>query len=58
MLAGLNGMGGLSVEMLAILVGVLFVHELGHWVAMRVFGYRNLKMFFIPFFGAGLGYAF
>jgi Zn-dependent protease len=53
-LAGLNGMGGLSFEMLAILVGVLFVHELGHWVAMRVFGYRNLKMFFIPFFGAAV----
>ena len=53
-LAGLKGMGGLSIEMLAILVGVLFVHEVGHWVAMRVFGYRNLKMFFIPFFGAAV----
>ena len=53
-LAGLKGMGGLSIEMLAILVGVLFVHEIGHWVAMRVFGYRNLKMFFIPFFGAAV----
>ena len=54
LLAGLKGMGGLSIEMLAILVGVLFVHELGHWEAMRVFGYRNLKMFFIPFFGAAV----
>ena len=54
LLAGLKGMGGLSIEMLAILVGVLFVHEIGHWVAMRVFGYRNLKMFFIPFFGAAV----
>jgi Zn-dependent proteases len=39
---------------LAILVGVLFVHEIGHWIAMRAFGYRNLKMFFIPFFGAAV----
>ena len=53
-LAGLKGMGGLSIDMLAILVGVLFVHELGHWMAMRTFGYRNLKMFFIPFFGAAV----
>lgn len=53
-LAGLKGAGGLSYEMIAILVGVLFVHEVGHWVAMRVFGYRNLKMFFIPFFGAAV----
>jgi Zn-dependent protease len=41
-------------EMLGIMVGVLFIHEIGHWVAMRMFGYRNLKMFFIPFFGAAV----
>src|SRR5262249_30068160 len=28
--------------------------ECGHYVAMRAFGYRNLRMFFIPFFGAGV----
>src|SRR5439155_4332897 len=32
----------------------LVFHELGHYVAMRVFGYRNLRMFFIPFFGAAV----
>ncbi|HKQ36441.1 MAG TPA: site-2 protease family protein [Verrucomicrobiae bacterium] len=43
-----------SWEALVILVGVLFVHELGHFLAMRVFKYRNLRMFFIPFFGAAV----
>jgi Zn-dependent protease len=37
-----------------ILVPVLFFHELGHYVAMRAFNYRNLRMFFIPFFGAAV----
>lgn len=36
------------------LVPVLLLHETGHWVAMRIFGYRNLRMFFIPFFGAAV----
>ena len=43
-----------SWEVLVILVGVLFVHELGHFLAMRIFKYRNLRMFFIPFFGAAV----
>ena len=37
-----------------ILLPVLFVHELGHYLAMKTFGYRNLKMFFIPLFGAAV----
>ncbi len=41
-------------QYVAIVVGVLLVHELGHYIAMRVFGYRNLKMFFIPGFGAAV----
>lgn len=36
------------------LVPILFVHELGHYVAMRAFNYSNLRMFFIPFFGAAV----
>ena len=36
------------------LVPILFVHELGHYVAMRAFDYRNLRMFFLPFFGAAV----
>jgi Zn-dependent protease len=47
-------MKGNSARALLILVGVLFFHELGHWVGMRLFGYRDVKMFFIPFFGAAV----
>ena len=37
-----------------LLVGVLFVHEMGHYLGMRFFGYRNVRMFFIPLFGAAV----
>src|SRR5688572_17778975 len=43
-----------SWKMLALVVAVLLFHELGHYAAMRLFGYRNLKMLFIPFFGAAV----
>lgn len=43
-----------SLQELYILVGVLAFHELGHYLAMRVFGYRNVRMFFIPFLGAAV----
>lgn len=33
---------------------VLVFHEAGHWVAMRFFRYRNLRVFFIPLFGAAV----
>ena len=33
---------------------VLLFHESGHWLAMRIFHYRNLRMFFIPLFGAAV----
>ncbi len=36
------------------MVPILLFHELGHYLAMRWFGYRNLRMFFIPFFGAAV----
>ena len=39
---------------LAILVGVIFFHELGHYIAMTSFGYKDVKMFFIPLFGAAV----
>lgn len=35
-----------------VLVAVLFLHELGHWAAMRLCGYQDTSIFFIPFFGA------
>jgi len=31
---------------------VLIIHELGHLLAMRLLGFSDLSMFFIPFFGA------
>jgi len=37
---------------LFILIIVLFVHELGHLLFMKIFKYRDVKMFFIPMFGA------
>jgi Zn-dependent protease len=30
---------------------VILLHELGHLLAMQLFGYRNTSMLFIPFFG-------
>ncbi|MCW8130472.1 MAG: hypothetical protein KIS92_09005 [Planctomycetota bacterium] len=38
----------------ALLILVLFVHESGHYIGMRIFNYRNVKMFFIPFLGAAV----
>jgi Zn-dependent protease len=38
----------------ALIIGILFVHELGHYAAMRWFKYRELRMFFIPLFGAAV----
>jgi stage IV sporulation protein FB len=37
---------------IALLVLVIVLHELGHYVAMRAFGYRNLEMLFVPMVGA------
>jgi Zn-dependent protease len=37
-----------------IILAVLVVHETGHFVGMKIFGYRNVKMFFIPMFGAAV----
>ena len=31
---------------------VLFVHEAGHYLAMKRYNYKEVKMFFIPFLGA------
>jgi Zn-dependent protease len=35
-------------------VVVIFVHEAGHYAGMKGFGYRDVKMFFIPLFGGGV----
>jgi Zn-dependent protease len=48
------GAGGLDRSFLWLVIPILLFHELGHYLAMRVFGYRNLKMFFVPFLGAAV----
>jgi Zn-dependent protease len=35
-----------------VLTGVVVFHELGHFVAMKIYKYRDLGMFFIPLLGA------
>ncbi len=37
---------------IAFLLGVLLIHESGHYFMMKMFGYKKLKMLFIPFMGA------
>jgi Zn-dependent protease len=41
-------------EFVVTVVPLLLFHEMGHWVAMKWFGYRNVRMFFIPFLGAAV----
>jgi Zn-dependent protease len=45
--------GGDTAAGIAILVMVILLHESGHWLAMRASGYRDVRLFFIPFFGGG-----
>ena len=41
-----------DIRSIALLVLVIVLHELGHYIAMRSFGYSNVKMLFIPMLGA------
>lgn len=41
-----------SVTGVLVLVGVILFHEAGHLVGMKLLGYRDLQVFFIPLFGA------
>jgi Zn-dependent protease len=45
-------LAGNSAVKVGIVVAVIFLHELGHYAGMRLFGYRDLGIFFLPFFGA------
>lgn len=53
-LFGISFAGGNSVVNLLGIVGVLFIHEMGHLLGMIACGYRDTQMFFIPFFGAAV----
>jgi len=35
-----------------ILVAVVLIHESGHFIAMKLFGYKGVNMTFVPFIGA------
>lgn len=50
------GLGGMrwEWEFVLLLLPILFIHEMGHYLAMRLFRYRNVRMFFIPLFGAAV----
>jgi Zn-dependent protease len=41
-----------SISYMAALLVVLLIHELGHFFAMKLFNYKNVKLFFIPLLGA------
>ncbi|MDI9445281.1 MAG: hypothetical protein QM844_14025 [Planctomycetota bacterium] len=43
-----------SWQFVLLLLPILFIHELGHFAAMRLFRYQNVRMFFIPLFGAAV----
>lgn len=39
-------------RVLFLVVLILFLHEMGHFIAMKAFGYNDVSMFFIPLMGA------
>jgi len=47
-----GGTGPGALTRLILLSAVLGFHEAGHLLAMRLFGYRDTRILFIPFFGA------
>ncbi|GEM_PF-2732765 len=51
----LYGLLGFELIDLVALVVILFVHELGHFLAMRYFGYSDTSIFFLPFGAVTLG---
>ncbi len=44
-------LGFVEMQGALVILGVLTVHELGHYAAMRLFRYQDTRIFFIPFFG-------
>lgn len=41
-----------EINFILALVLVLFLHELGHFLMMKMYGYKNVRMLFIPLMGA------
>ena len=50
------GLLGDGIQGALILVVVILIHELGHLAAMKISGYGNTQVFFVPLFGAGVAY--
>jgi|GEM_PF-2233489 len=48
------GLFSSSISDILILIGVIFIHELGHLAGMKLFKYKNVSMMFIPFLGAAV----
>ena len=40
-----------GIRQAVLLISIIFIHEFGHFLGMRWFGYRNTKIAFVPFFG-------
>lgn len=49
-----TGLFQLTLKELIIVIVVLFVHEAGHFAAMKLFKYSDVKMFFLPLIGAAV----
>lgn len=43
---------GWDLVSLAILIGIILIHELGHFTAMKLYNYKDLSIFFVPLVGA------
>jgi stage IV sporulation protein FB len=41
-----------QVSFIAVLVSALIIHELGHFLLMKLFGYKDVSMVFVPLMGA------
>ena len=41
-----------SFKILVLITFIILIHEFGHFLAMKFFGYKDLSMFFIPLLGA------
>lgn len=44
-----------NLELIIWLAIIVFIHELGHYFAMKIFRYQDLSIFFIPLLGAMAG---
>lgn len=49
---GLFALLNIQINRIFLVVLVLFIHEMGHLIAMKSYGYQDVGMFFIPFLGA------